>query len=121
MCWLHPTQDPVEFERYQRLGEVAYVAERKREALEWISANPNRFAQITLKRVLLFWAGIPRSEVIAGFDIRDLSEAAFFSSSALNFVGLFLILRRRLRGSFIFAVSLFVYPLVYYLTFAHER
>jgi hypothetical protein len=30
-------------------------------------------------------------------------------------------LRHRLRGSFIFAVSLLVYPMVYYLTFAHER
>jgi len=34
---------------------------------------------------------------------------------------LFLMLRRRLRGSFIFAISLFVYPMIYYLTFAHER
>ena len=121
MFWLHPTQDPVEFERYRRMGEVAYVAERKREALQWISANPGRFAQITAKRILLFWAGIPRSEVIAGFDIRDLSEAAFFCSSALSYVGLVLVMRRRLRGRFIFAVSLLVYPVIYYLTFPHER
>jgi 4-amino-4-deoxy-L-arabinose transferase-like glycosyltransferase len=121
MFWVHPTQDPVEFERYQRLGEVAYVAERKREALDWISTNPTRFAQITAKRVLLFWSGIPRSEIIAGFDIRDLSEAAFFCSSALAFLGLILVLRRRLRGGFIFAVSLLVFPVIYYLTFPHER
>ena len=121
MFWQHPTQDPVEFARYQRMGEAAYVAERQREALQWIGENRGRFAQITLKRVLLFWAGIPRSEVIAGFDIRDLSETAFFLSSALSFVGLFFMLRRRLRGSFIFAVSLFIYPMIYYLTFPHER
>jgi hypothetical protein len=121
MFWLHPTQDPVEFERYQRMGEVAYVAERKREALQWISENPARFAKITAKRVLLFWAGIPRSEVVAGFDIRDLSEATFFFSSALAFVGLVLVLRRPGRGRFIFAVSLLVYPVIYYLTFPHER
>jgi 4-amino-4-deoxy-L-arabinose transferase-like glycosyltransferase len=121
MFWLHPTQDPVEFQRYQRMGEVAYVSERKREAMEWISQHPDRFAQITAKRVLLFWAGIPRSEMVAGFDIRDLSEAAFFCSSALSFVGLVMLLRGRLLGSFIFAVSLLVYPVIYYLTFPHER
>ena len=53
--------------------------------------------------------------------LRDLSEAAFFSSSALSFVGLLMVLRRRLRASFIFAVSLLVYPVIYYLTFPHER
>jgi len=121
MFWLHPTQDPVEFERYQRMGEVSYVAERKREAFDWVRSNPGRFAQITAKRVLLYWAGIPRSELVAGFDIRDLSEAAFFCSSALSFVGLVLMFRRSLRGSFIFAVSLLVYPVIYYLTFPHER
>ena len=121
MFWQHPTQDPVEFEKYQRMGETAYVAHRKHEAVDWIRQNPGTFARITLKRVLLFWAGIPRSEMVAGFDIRDLSEAAFFCSSALSFVGLWLMFRRRLRGRFIFAVSLLVYPMIYYLTFAHER
>jgi 4-amino-4-deoxy-L-arabinose transferase-like glycosyltransferase len=121
MFWLHPTQDPVEFERYQRIGEVAYVTERKHEALQWISENPVHFAQLTAKRVLLFWAGIPRSELWGGFQVRDASEAAFFSSSALSFVGLVLVLRRRIRGRFIFAVSLLVYPVIYYLTFPHER
>jgi 4-amino-4-deoxy-L-arabinose transferase-like glycosyltransferase len=121
MFWQHPTQDPTEFAKYHRMGEAEYVTQRKQQAMQWIRENPKKFAQITLKRVLLFWAGIPRSEVIAGFDIRDLSEAAFFCSSALSFVGLFLMLRHRLRGSFIFAVSLLVYPMIYYLTFAHER
>jgi 4-amino-4-deoxy-L-arabinose transferase-like glycosyltransferase len=121
MFWLHPTQDPIEFERYQRMGEVRYVAERKREALDWIKENPGRFAQITARRVLLFWAGIPRSELWAGFDVRDLSEAAFFCSSGISFLGLVLVLRRRVRGRFIFAVSLLVYPMIYYLTFPHER
>jgi hypothetical protein len=121
MFWQHPTQDPVEFANYKRMGEAQYVSGRQREAMQWIRQDPNRFAQITLKRILLFWAGIPRSEVIRGFDIRDLSEAAFFFSSALSFLGLVLMLRNRLRGSFVFAVSLFVYPMIYYLTFAHER
>ncbi len=121
MFWQHPTQDPVEFEKYQRMGEVAYVAERQHEAVDWICQNPGEFVRITAKRVLLFWAGIPRSEVIAGFDIRDLSEAAFFCSSALGFVGLWLIVPPAARGSFIFVVSLAVYPMIYYLTFPHER
>ena len=82
--------------------------------------EPGAFAQITAKRVLLFWAGIPRSEVVAGFDIRDLSEAAFFFSSALAFVGLLLCSAAGSR-TLIFAVSLPVYPVIYYLTFPHER
>src|SRR6266487_2740555 len=43
MSYLHPTQNVVEMRRYQQLGETAYVAERKGEALAFIRADYGRF------------------------------------------------------------------------------
>src|SRR5204863_1716089 len=39
MSYLHPTQNSVEMKRYEQLGETNYIAERKREALEFIRAD----------------------------------------------------------------------------------
>jgi len=34
--YLHPTQNVYQMRRYRQLGEIAYVAERKREAVAFI-------------------------------------------------------------------------------------
>src|SRR5215470_10798188 len=44
MSWVHPSQNIVEFRRYQQLGELGYVAARKREAIDFIRADYGRFA-----------------------------------------------------------------------------
>src|SRR5207247_10545921 len=47
MAYLHPTQNPLEMRRYERMGERAYVSERKREAIEFIRAEHARLPWIS--------------------------------------------------------------------------
>ena len=58
MQYLHPSQNVVELRRYEQLGELAYVAERKREAMEFIRADYGRFAWISIKRFIYYWGGL---------------------------------------------------------------
>src|SRR5262249_3097856 len=64
MQWLHPSQNIVELRRYQQLGELQYVAVRKREAMDFIRASYPRFAWLSLKRFIYYWGGLPRSSAI---------------------------------------------------------
>jgi len=109
------------FHKYQSMGEAAYVAQRQQEAMDLDPAESKHLCAHHAGARFTVLGRNTAHEVVAGYDIRDLSEAAFFCSSALSFVGLWLMFRRRLRGRFIFAVSLMVYPMIYYLTFPHER
>jgi len=118
MYYLHPTQDPFEFERYRLMGEAAYVDLRKQEALAWVQANPATFAAITLKRVFFFWCGTPRSASTAEFTVRNL---IFTLSSALTFLGLLIAFRRRELWAWLFLWLLVSVPMVYYFTFTHPR
>ncbi|PYX94887.1 MAG: hypothetical protein DMG67_00420 [Acidobacteria bacterium] len=119
MYWLHPSQNPAELKKYRRLGEVAYIAERKHEAMEWVLQNPGRFAVISLKRFFFFWFGTPRA---TDYVFVELSRNLFFSlTSILAFLGLAVALRRRARAAMLFFWMFVSIPMIYYFTFTHPR
>ena len=60
--YLHPTQNVYEMRRYRQLGEIAYVAERKREAVAFIREDYPRFRP--LRKALHLLLG--RSSAIVG-------------------------------------------------------
>ena len=61
MDYLHPTKNVFEMRRYQQLGELAYVAERKKEAMAYIREDYARFAGLSLKRFIYYWGGAAES------------------------------------------------------------
>jgi hypothetical protein len=117
MAYLHPTQNPVEMRRYEQMRELAYVAERKREAMEFIRADYGRFAWISVKRFIYYWAGRPRSSGLAGV----IDNSVFLASSVLAFWGLGRALRKRLPGAWLFLWLVVCYPAIYYFVFPHPR
>ena len=46
MAYLQPNLNKLEFERFKRMGELAYAEDCKRLAFEWVRENPGRFASI---------------------------------------------------------------------------
>jgi 4-amino-4-deoxy-L-arabinose transferase-like glycosyltransferase len=119
MFWLHPTQNKLQLERYQQLGEVAYVKERQREATQWIEEHPARFLAISLKRAFFFWFGTPRAARSA---IEAQTKDWVFSlSSILALLGLGLAVKRRRRGAWLFFWLIVSVPMIYYFTFSHPR
>lgn len=119
MQYLHPSQNLTEMRRYQQLGELAYVAERKREALEFIRADYGRFAWISFKRFIYYWGGLPRSSEIPA--LASFKNSVFLASSVLAFWGLGRALRKRQPGAWLFLWLILSYATIYYFVFPHPR
>jgi hypothetical protein len=119
MQYLHPSQNLTELRRYQQMGEIAYVAERKREALEFIRADYGRFAWISVKRFVYYWGGLPRSSEIPA--LAPFKNSVFMASSVLAFWGLGRALRKRQPGAWLFLWLVLSYATIYYFVFPHPR
>ncbi len=52
---VHPFCSASEREHLRRVGELAYMREKRDQALAWIADHPAEFAFLTLRRVELFW------------------------------------------------------------------
>jgi 4-amino-4-deoxy-L-arabinose transferase-like glycosyltransferase len=55
--WTHPASNPVEMHLYQSQGEIAYIAQKRVMAMDYISHHPGFFVRITLRRVAYYWTG----------------------------------------------------------------
>lgn len=119
MDYLHPTKNVVEMRRYQQLGELDYVAERKREASDFIRTDYTRFAGLSLRRFIYYWGGLPKPS--ENPVLGTLRNSLFLASSVLAFWGLGRALRRRKPGAWLFFWLVLSYPLVYYFVFPHPR
>jgi 4-amino-4-deoxy-L-arabinose transferase-like glycosyltransferase len=119
MEYLHPSQNVFEMRRFHQLGELAYVKERKREAIAFIREDYACFAGISLKRFIYYWGGLPRlSEIPA---LAPFKDSVFLASSVLGFWGLGRALRRHRPGAWLFLWLILSYPTVYYFVFPHPR
>jgi 4-amino-4-deoxy-L-arabinose transferase-like glycosyltransferase len=119
MEFLHPSQNVFEMRRYRQLGELAYVAERKREAMAFIREDYARFAGVSVKRFIYYWGGRPRlSEIPA---LAPFKDSIFLASSVLAFWGLGRALRQRRPGAWLFFWLILSYPTIYYFVFPHPR
>ena len=61
MDYLHATKNAQQMQLYRQMGELAYVAERKRQAVAFIREDYARFIGLCLKRFVYFWAGVPQA------------------------------------------------------------
>jgi hypothetical protein len=52
---IHPYGSDIERERLARMGEPAFMRDKRRQALAWIIGHPGRFLWLTLRRMSLFW------------------------------------------------------------------
>jgi 4-amino-4-deoxy-L-arabinose transferase-like glycosyltransferase len=119
MPYMQPNLNKLELEKYQRMGELAYAADCKRLALEWIRANPERFAIISLKRFFYFWNGVPRPTNSTSW--IDFRTSGFLATSVLAIWGLGRALRQKRPGAWLYAGLVLFYPTAYYFVFPHAR
>jgi thiosulfate reductase cytochrome b subunit len=117
MSYLHPTQNALALQQYEQMGEIAYVAERKHEAMDFIRADYGRFASISFKRFVYYWAGRPRSSEMSAL----VDNSAFLASSTLAFWGLARALRKHQPGAWLFLWLILCYPAIYYFVYPHSR
>lgn len=122
---LHPIDNSADREKYVQLGEVAYMEEKKQEALRFILADPQREASLIWNRFVVFWSAGSQHPV-----------DDFWKSDSLRLRGLLLFNLLAAVGALVGAVKLFwegsgyafpsaafpiFYPLASYLTLASAR
>jgi 4-amino-4-deoxy-L-arabinose transferase-like glycosyltransferase len=119
MHYLHPTQNVYAMRQYREMGELAYIAMRKQQALEFIKQDRARFAWLDFKRFVYYWAGVPRLSKI--WWLAQTKNSGFLASSVLMFWGLGRTLRKRKPGAWLFFWLILCYPAIYYFVFPYPR
>jgi 4-amino-4-deoxy-L-arabinose transferase-like glycosyltransferase len=119
MVYLHPTQNLYALHQYQQMGELAYIAMRKQQAMDFIREDRGRFVWLCVKRFIYYWAGVPKGSEI--WWLAQTKNSLFLASSVLMFWGLGRALRKRKPGTWLFFWILLLYPFVYYIVFPYPR
>ncbi len=116
--WANPPHNPAEMAEYARVGEIAYVAEKKEQAVAEVRQHPARFAWTTLRRIIFTWTGYwnlsPAYRRIEPMALPNVFMATVLSVLAAR--GLILFFRRVPRFAVLFGWLLLAFPLVYYIT-----
>jgi 4-amino-4-deoxy-L-arabinose transferase-like glycosyltransferase len=111
----HPGNNPEAMRRFQELGELGFMAEKRQEVGRFIREHPERFLWFTVERAVYFWIAPPQATILAGYDLVISRHTNFLLAAVLAFAGLWLTIRDRKRGAFLLACFLLIYPLPYYL------
>jgi hypothetical protein len=119
MIYLHPTQDAYAMRQFESMGELAYIAARKQQAVDYIRADYLRFANLCFRRFVYFWASPPKPTRPAW--LEPLKQSLFLGSSILALWGLGLALRQRRPGAWLLFWLMLLYPSIYYVAYAIPR
>jgi 4-amino-4-deoxy-L-arabinose transferase-like glycosyltransferase len=112
-----PGYDNAELEELRRVGEPAYMAERQRQATEFIAHHTLRYLGLTLRRILNTWTGVWQFPLRWKLDPLGLPNILMYSLfSFLAFAGLGWAIHDGRDAVVPLAILLICFPVVYYLT-----
>ena len=119
MLYLDATHDVYAMRQFQTMGELSYIAMRKQQALDYIRADYARFAGLSVKRFIYYWAGPPKET--QPWWLSPAKNSLFLVSSTLTFWGLGRALRLRRPGAWLLFWLVLVFPALYYFVYCIER
>jgi hypothetical protein len=115
---LGPWHNEDEWNEFLRLGELGYMDHKKQQAIEFIRANPGWYAWTAFRRAVFLWTGywsLDREYLKQ----EPLDPPNIFFATSLTILAL-LGLRRAWKldrgGALPYALVLFSFPLIYYIT-----
>jgi len=128
VVWLgeqHPIHDTAEREKYVQMGEIAYMKEKKDNALAYIFTHPANELRLISGRFTMFWSGGSPDPV--GDFLR--SPSAWFRfvlifnlcAAAGAAAGIAMLFARRSVYAFPLAIGPLVFPCAYYMTLSLPR
>jgi hypothetical protein len=113
----HPSHNPAELAELRRVGEAAYMVEKREQSLAWVRAHPGLLAWVSLRRFVYLWTGY-WSLRLEYLEIEPYDPANIVLCTGLTVLAL-LGLRRAFRArspaAMPFALLLLSFPLAYYL------
>ena len=109
----HPNGSLAESLKLVSMGEVAYDRFRTESTLGWIKQNPDRFVQLTARRVFEFWFPDTLKEPVSAYGV--------WICTALSIPGLALLWKRQaLMARFVLA-TFCLFPVPYYIVVSDLR
>src|SRR6202789_1141386 len=122
---LHPIYNGAEREKYISLGEIAYMQQKKQEAIAYMFSHPAREIHLVLYRAISIWSGgtpYPLVDFIGTPSLRFRTVLAFNIVAALGTLcGIIILFRERSPFAIPIATFPLIYPWAYYLTLALPR
>jgi 4-amino-4-deoxy-L-arabinose transferase-like glycosyltransferase len=118
--WAHPASNAMEMQRYEAVGEIAYIAEKKVMAMNFIEHHPVFFAGLSLRRAFAYWSGFwsfsPSYLSLEPLEIPDV----FFCTgmTVLMLLGARRFWREDRVMALPFLVLIAFFPITYYFTHA---
>jgi hypothetical protein len=109
----HPWASEANAEKVRQWGEREYNRQCLRQAVNWIRADPRRFATLTLERAVFFWFMPIKGQPLKAF--------LLIPWTLLAAAGLWLALSRRLSLAYLLLCLWIGYPLVYYIVETDAR
>jgi hypothetical protein len=114
----HPAETKAEWDEYAKEGELAYMKHKRNQATQYIVAHPGAFLELSLRRVIYMWTNF------WSFSRRYMQAEPLDPPNILLCTGLTVLALAGLRRAFRrgveigmpYAIALFVFPLVYYVT-----
>jgi len=117
----HPGNDAEAMQTFAAMGELRYMKAEQHAAFDFISAHPGEFAAFFAERIFYFWGGNPQMTLVRSWNLAPARHLAFLLSTLAAFAGFWLCLRHGLRGTFLLACALLIYPIPYYIAFPAPR
>lgn len=122
---LHPISNQAEREKYVEMGEIAYMREKRSEAIGYMFGHPAIEARLIGERFIAIWTGgstNPVKDLLTFRNARSYWVVLFNLSAAAGALGGILLLWRR-HSPLVFPLAAFplVFPLIYYLALAPPR
>jgi 4-amino-4-deoxy-L-arabinose transferase-like glycosyltransferase len=118
---LHPLHDANELADYNRMGEIAYMDHKQRQADAFIQRHPEWFVWMSLRRAIYLWTGywsFDRSYL--AMEPTDPANIPFATSlTMLALAGLILTWRETPWEAIRYGGVLFLFPAIYY--FSHPE
>lgn len=122
--WMHPNDNRDEAQKYQTMGEIAYMAQKEQEAFEFIRTHPSETVVFMFHRFVETWLGVTDSpsDVWTNAPLYAKAFVALNSSfSLLCLLGALFAYRARNSDAIPYALVLLVFPLVFYVTHSSLR
>lgn len=122
--WLHPTESAEEKGKFLQMGEVAYMQEKKKAAIQYITTHPVDTLRFQYHRFMETWTGFgdPFLDIWPG--AKPSLRAELLSNYALTVLMLFGLLCAR-RNAALESLPLLnviaLFPAVYYITHTTPR
>ena len=114
----HPAGSNTELTAFRQLGELGYMQRERRQALDFIQNHPGIYLWRSIRRVVYMWTGFwslsPEYLHEEPLDFANTFFCTIFTVLAIT--GLYKALRSSWTAVMPYALTLFAFPVVYYLT-----